>query len=337
MLPIRRHGWLLPHGPAGPVHAAARARISASDAGVDTAFDAATETVVLTQRTVGSAPRIVLGNDSSGFLAATKLAGASEVPGQDGADPVHEPIASVLALAGVSSGFFTVNGVVISVDTASDSLSDVLDRINASVSGVRATLDPATRRLEIAAQDGAPTLSLESGSSGFLSALRIVEGTYRPLAEREAQAGGEPGYQRQDLVRRDLRAVRSSLGAVLGESFGGVPSAELANLRGRLTAAVGGVFASYFDGAGATRLRSGYGIDFDFRPGAASPFQLDIERLDRALSRSFEDVHAFLFADDPDGPQGLIPALIERVQTLQELVGASLGRTSAGYFVDLQV
>ncbi len=185
---------------------------------------------------------MVLGNDSSGFLAATKLAGASEVPGQDGADPVHEPIASVPALAGVSSGFFTVNGVVISVDTAADSLGDVLDRINASVPGVRATLDPATRRLEIAAQDGAPTLSLENGSSGFLSALRIVEGTYQPLAAREAQAGGEPGYQRQDLVRRDLRAVRSSLGAVLGESFGGVPSGELANLRGRLTAAVGGVF-----------------------------------------------------------------------------------------------
>ncbi len=48
-------------------------------------------------------------------------------------------------------------------------------------------------------------------------------------------------------------------------------------------------------------------------------------------------MHAFLFADDPEGPQGLIPVLIERVQTLQELVGASLGRTSAGYFVDVQV
>jgi hypothetical protein len=316
--------------------AAVVARISASEAGVDAAFDASAETVVLTQRTAGSAARVLLSNDSSGFLAATKLAGASEVLGQDGADPVHEPIASVPALAGVADGFFTVNGVVIAVDTATDSLGDVLDRINASVAGVTAILDPATRRVEIAAQDGAASLALEDGTSGFLSAVRILEGTYMPVEAREAKADGGPGFRRPELVRDDFRAVRRGLDAVLGDSFVGIPSGEFASLRSRLTDAVGGVYASFFEGAEGTRLRSGYGIDFDLRPDARSAFQFDADRLDRAVARGFEDVQAFLFAEDPDGAQGLIPVLIDRVETLQELVGARLGRTSSGRLLDLR-
>lgn len=48
------------------------ARITASAAGVDASYDAQTEQVTLTRRSGGLAP-IVLGADSSGFLAATRL------------------------------------------------------------------------------------------------------------------------------------------------------------------------------------------------------------------------------------------------------------------------
>ncbi len=51
-------------------------RINQSDAGVTATFDAITEKVLLTQKTSGSAQDIVLGNDTSGFLAAVKLENA---------------------------------------------------------------------------------------------------------------------------------------------------------------------------------------------------------------------------------------------------------------------
>ena len=48
-------------------------KITQSAAGVTASFDAASETVVLTQKTAGSANSITLANDTSGFLVATKL------------------------------------------------------------------------------------------------------------------------------------------------------------------------------------------------------------------------------------------------------------------------
>jgi len=56
-------------------------RITASSAGVSAVFDPGTETVRLSANKPPAALPIVLSNDSSGFLAATKLAGASAVTG----------------------------------------------------------------------------------------------------------------------------------------------------------------------------------------------------------------------------------------------------------------
>ena len=314
------------------------ARIGASGAGVDAAFDAATESVVLTQRTPGSAAHVVLANDTSGFLAATKLGGATEVPGLDGGDPIDEPIATMPELAGVTSGTFLVNGVAISVDVNVDSLGDVLDRVNGAGAGAAATLDPGSRRVEIVATDPQGTLSLADAGTGLLAALRLVEGDYQPTEARDARRGDGPGFRREGLVRDDLRAVGRGLGSVLAGLYAGVPGGELAGLRGRLTGAVGQTFAAFFDGMEGPRLRSGYGIDFDLRAGAERPFTLDGERLGRALDDRFEEVHAFLFGSEaPDGPQGLIAALLESLAPLQETVALRLGHGGAGGLVDLRV
>ncbi len=55
-------------------------KINNSDAGVTATFDAATETVLLTQNTPGSTNDIVLSNDTSGFVAAVKLDTAVATP-----------------------------------------------------------------------------------------------------------------------------------------------------------------------------------------------------------------------------------------------------------------
>ena len=83
-------------------------RINQSDAGVAAVFDAATEKVLLTQNTIGSAYDITLENDTSGFLAAVKLDGAVPVAGQD--PDTQRPLAEVPRFASVQSGAIGVNG-----------------------------------------------------------------------------------------------------------------------------------------------------------------------------------------------------------------------------------
>jgi hypothetical protein len=151
------------------------ARITSSAAGVDATFDAASERVLLSQKTPGSGPGIVLGPDSSGFVAATKLDTAVATPGTD-----HEPsivLAALPQFSGVSSGAITVNGVDIDIDVNADSLVDVLDRISTSSANALATLSASAQRVTIAGTNATNDLSLEQGSTGLFTALFIDEGT----------------------------------------------------------------------------------------------------------------------------------------------------------------
>ena len=150
-------------------------RITQSDAGVSATFDAATETVVLTQKTLGSVPTIVLQNDTSGFLAAMKLESATPDPGTDG--DREKPLADVARFSSVQSGLLSVNGIAIYVDVNVDSLNDVLGRINASGAGVTASLDGTAQRVTIISNVLSQELVLDSGGTGFFPALEISDGT----------------------------------------------------------------------------------------------------------------------------------------------------------------
>ncbi len=159
------------------------ARITQSAAGVSASFDAATEGVVLTQTTPGSAPGIVVGNDTSGFLAATKLAGATVEPGLD--RDATRTLASVGAFASVQAGTVSVNGVDIAIDPAADTLLDVLARINASGAGVTAFLNPGDQRVVIDSDQAGVDLVLDGGTTGLFAALNVVEGTHAATAVQE--------------------------------------------------------------------------------------------------------------------------------------------------------
>jgi hypothetical protein len=56
----------------------------------------------------------------------------------------------------------------------------VLDRMNASGAGVTASLDDTAQRVTIVSDDPSQELVLDSGETGFFSALEISDGTYHP-------------------------------------------------------------------------------------------------------------------------------------------------------------
>jgi hypothetical protein len=173
--------------------------INSSGAGVTATFDAASETVLLTQDTPGSTSDIVLANDTSGFVAAAKLDGAVAVPGTDG--EAEDPLAQQAQFSEVQSGSISVNGVSIDIDVDTDTLTDVLDRISASTAGVTATYDSSSQRVSLSSNDSESQLILDSGSTNFFPAAEISDGTYEPYNDTiEVQTGGVDVVNASDLA-----------------------------------------------------------------------------------------------------------------------------------------
>ncbi len=312
------------------------ARISASAAGVKATFDAAAERVVLTQQTPGSAAHISVGNDTSGFLAATKLANASEVVGQDGLDPTYDPISSVASLSGISTGQFSINGTSLGVDVDVDSLGEVLDRINASGLGVTATLDPSTKKVSIVS-DSSAAFTLDDGTSGLFSNLFITPQLYDPTADAEGPSSQDRRFANEANVREDLFAFRRSLNSIFRGSYGNAATEKIDRLRSRLVDVIRSSLESLRDEeTGKSRIDTSFGLIFDFERRDGSLLEIDGTKLSKQLEGSAPEIWELLFAEE-DEAMGLVPTLIERVRSLQAQIGVSRGLDSSrGSLIDVR-
>ena len=84
-------------------------------------------------------------------------------------------IDSISNLSELRSGSFKINGVVIEIDTSSDSLEDIIDRINNSSAGVSASYDYSDQTVTISSLERNQIL-LENGSSNLFTGLNLHEG-----------------------------------------------------------------------------------------------------------------------------------------------------------------
>ena len=86
----------------------------------------------------------------------------------------------------ITDGSFDVNGETIAVNS-SDSLNDVLDRINASDAGVTATYDAITEQVTLTNdENGSETITLANYTSGFLAAMKLDTATPELGSDNEA-------------------------------------------------------------------------------------------------------------------------------------------------------
>ncbi len=304
-------------------------RITASAAGVTASFDVASESVVLTRKDPGSAFDIRVGNDTSGFLAATKLASASSVPGSD--DESGAPIGEVSALTGVQSGFFSVNGFAISVDILQDSLADIIERINESGAGVTASYDAESGEFSIRSHTS--NLTLEDGTSGFLSAVGIQEGEFVGQDTRSRTK-----FRNESAFRRSLGDFVRAFGKVFEGAFSGFGAPTIARFRSQLGGLVAETFEDSLGKGGTGTLRSGLGIDYLATGGAGSSRSLDVDgsKLSRALRRDADELAAFLFAKKgTDSYDGLATALGERLETMLPTLESLLGPDAVGLNLDV--
>jgi hypothetical protein len=226
-------------------------KINQSAAGVTATFDAATETVLLTQNTPGSTPDIVLSNDTSGFVAAVKLDSAVAVPGEDGTvteDPAR-PLAEVDAFSAVQSGSISVNQVSIDIDVNTDSLNDVLDRITASTADVTASYDSNTKKVTLSSNDAESQLILDSGSTGFFPAVEISDDTYSPETAIQQSEGFvfDPYRELETIISENVAPETAVDGSQTRSTQTQALSAEDAQMFGTLVNVIASSMNALFD------------------------------------------------------------------------------------------
>lgn len=179
-------------------------RISTATGGdVTAAYNATTDQIELT-----SASPIILGSsaDTSNFLSATRLfsngtgsvnsesaIGVVDVEG----DTIENAglAAAVTAVDGDGVGSFSINGISIEYDIDSDTLRDVMDRINGSEANVEMSYDPASDRFRLINREtGSLGLEVSESAGGLLEALGVYSTASTTLGDNarfSINGGGE--------------------------------------------------------------------------------------------------------------------------------------------------
>ena len=222
---------------AGDSISSVLARINSTVSGVTASF--AGDKVTLATSGPSEAD-IVFGADTSGFLAAMKLSGATTTRGN--VSDRSQALAGVAAFSAVSSGSFQVNGTAISVNAATDSLDDVITRINGSGAGVTASYDAVTDKVLFTPTDPAASLTLGDDTSGLLAALNVTQGRSGTKVDVNAAFNATGGSA-------PLFDAGATVGAgsfeVNGVSIAVAANDSLASVLARITGSAAGVDASY--------------------------------------------------------------------------------------------
>ena len=181
----------------------------------------------------GSAGAIQLGNgaDTSNFLAATNLLASPGTSTRDSTLPVARiNLASTMATASFAGGApvsgahsFTINGVQINYDASADSLSSVINRINTSAAGVKATYDPITDKLSLTQSKlGSIGIQLADDATGgnFLAATGLLSASQALGQNAQYSINGGPAqYSASNTV-----TVGNGVTVTLDAPTGGTPA-----------------------------------------------------------------------------------------------------------------
>ncbi|MBK9991785.1 MAG: flagellar filament capping protein FliD [Verrucomicrobia bacterium] len=173
------------------------AKISAATGGAVTAtYDSATDKVSL-----NSASEIVLGSatDSSNLLSALQLFnnGTGTIASSNSIGTVNTKATlanarlsqTITAVDGSGNGTFALNGVSIAYNINTDSLNDVITRINNSAAGVTASYDTASDRMVLTNTiTGDVGFGLSETAGGLLGSLGISMSTVGATTTRGKNA-----------------------------------------------------------------------------------------------------------------------------------------------------
>ena len=214
--------------------------------------------------TLSSSSAIILGSgaDTSNFLQVAKLSNSNTVTTDDGDGTFTVTMASAAKLGSVrttgaltnanlgddisdggsGNGAFTINGVSISFSATSDSLTNVIDRINNSAAGVIASYDSANNRLSLTNKaNGDVGISLQdSAGSNFLAATGLTGGSLTRGEDLLYTVNGGPQLSsRTNTITGDSSGITGlSVTALAEKSFTVTVAGDTAKIKTAITSFV---------------------------------------------------------------------------------------------------
>jgi flagellar hook-associated protein 2 len=113
-------------------------------------------------------------NNGTGSVTSTSALGHVQL----GGTMSNADLATAITDGGNGQGAFTINGVTINYNASSDSIQDVLNRINSSTAGVTATYDSINNRFVLTDNTtGDVGISMQDVTGNFLAATGLSGGT----------------------------------------------------------------------------------------------------------------------------------------------------------------
>jgi flagellar hook-associated protein 2 len=153
---------------------------------VTASYNSTTDEITLAS---SDSSEVVLGSaaDTSNFLQVAQLYnnGTDSVSSASALGHVNTTVtlsnsdlATAITDGGSGNGEFTINGVAINYDASSDSIQNILDRINNSSAGVTATYDTLNNRFTLTNNStGDVGVSMQDVTGNFLAATGLSTGT----------------------------------------------------------------------------------------------------------------------------------------------------------------
>jgi hypothetical protein len=226
------------------------ARINGSGAGVTASLNLTTNKIEIVTDSP-SEELIAVGSDTTGLLGMARLSTSNTVVGNIRDD--RQTLSKTSRFAGITSGSFSVNGVSISVNSATDSLSSIVSRVNASGAGVTVSYDAGTDRLTFTPDVEGATLSIDSDTTGLLAAVKVASGTAATHANADAafNATGVSGP-----LLDPGQTVRAGSFSINGVTIAVAANDSIDTVLARITASGAGVTATYDDSTDRVTLTS---------------------------------------------------------------------------------
>ena len=145
-------------------------KINSSGAGVTATWDDDNDRIRLTIDEPGISTIEFGSTDTSGFLAAMYINTSS--PTEAGIDPAWErELSDVAAFSGISDGYFSINNINFQVDTAVDSLQDIINEINDSAAGVSAYYSETLDKVVLTSVESGENITFGNDTSNFITAI----------------------------------------------------------------------------------------------------------------------------------------------------------------------
>lgn len=200
-------------------------QINSSSAGVTATYDATTDKVTITNTDANNTDLINFGDtdDTSNFLSAINIKKATQSTNASTGSTTASSTTHLGAIdsnktledshfasgTAITAGTFKVNGVTITVDPTTDSINDVLDRINGSDAQVTATYDSATDTIRFVSKTlGSRTISFTAGTSNFLSVTSLDTATQTAGSDSQFTINGG------SVITSNTNEVAGELGGI---------------------------------------------------------------------------------------------------------------------------